>query len=46
MADARAKDSELTETDREAIVAMHHDPYIGIGLSVGMRTTLDGNYNW
>lgn len=46
VADARAKDSELTETDREAIVAMHHDPYIGIGLSVGMRTTLDGTYNW
>lgn len=41
---ARAVDSELTYTDRQTIVNMLHDPYIGISLSVGMKTTLDGTW--
>lgn len=44
-ADARAKDSELTESERQKIVNMHHDPHIGYGLSVGMYPT-NGSYIW
>jgi len=44
-ANARAKDAVLSASDRAKIVAMHHDPYIGYSLNVGMRTTL-GNYYW
>lgn len=44
-ANARAKDAVLTESDRNYIVAMTHDPMVGIGLSLGMRTTL-GTYYW
>lgn len=36
---SRAKDAELTETDRLKIVEMIHDPYIGYGLAVGMHPT-------
>lgn len=38
-AHARALDSELTETEREEIAQMFHDPYAGRGLYVGMKTT-------
>lgn len=41
---ARAVDSQLTESDRKSIVHMLHDPYIGISVSVGMRTTLDNGW--
>jgi hypothetical protein len=44
-ANARAKDAVPSDSERQKIVAMIHDPYIGIGLGVGMRTTL-GNYIW
>jgi hypothetical protein len=44
-ANARARDGVLTESERDKIVARHHDPYIGIGLGLGMNTTL-GNYRW
>lgn len=33
---ARATDSELSESDRDEILSMIHDPLIGFGLSVGM----------
>lgn len=42
---ARAKDSELTSSDRRKIVGMLHNPYTGIGLAVGMNTTLGNNWN-
>ncbi len=35
---ARAEDSQISETDREQIVSMLHDPYIGFGLNCGMHT--------
>lgn len=41
-ANARSLDSELTETEREEIAQMFHDPYVGRGLFVGMKTY--GNY--
>ncbi len=44
-AHARAQDAELTASDRAKIVGMMHDPYIGIGLSVGMNTTLGNGYS-
>jgi hypothetical protein len=44
-ANARARDGVLTESERLKIVARHHDPYVGIGLGVGMHTTL-GNEWW
>lgn len=37
---ARADDAELTETDRMAISDMVNDPFAGVGLWKGMRTTL------
>lgn len=37
-AHARAMDSELTETEREEIAQMYHNPYSGRGLWVGMNT--------
>lgn len=37
---ARAKDNELTESERNEIACMLNDPYIGWGLEVGMNTTL------
>ncbi len=42
---ARAQDAELTPSQRQRIVGMYHNPYSGISLSIGMRTTLGGNYN-
>lgn len=41
---ARAVDSQLTESDRQSIVGMLHNPYIGISLSTGMHTTLDNTW--
>ncbi len=42
---ARAKDAELTESEREAIAQMLYDPYTGgRGLEIGMSTTLQ--YGW
>ena len=42
---ARAMDSEITENDRYEIVhGVLHNPYIGISLNAGMRTTLDNGY--
>lgn len=43
---ARAVDGELTESERERIVSMLHDPYIGRGLSVGMYPTGPNNIVW
>lgn len=36
-AHSRALDSQLTETEREEIVRLYHDPYSGRGLYVGMN---------
>lgn len=43
-AHARALDAELTETEREEIAQMFHDPYSGRGLYVGMKT--NGAYGY
>jgi len=37
-AHSRALDSQLTETEREEIARLYHDPYSGRGLYVGMNT--------
>lgn len=39
--DARAEDATLNESDRFAMADMLNNPYAGIGLWKGMRTTLD-----
>jgi len=45
-ANARALDNQLTATERENIVyGLVHNPWVGIGLSSGMRTT-NGTYYW
>lgn len=44
-AHARAQDAELTPSERNDIVANLNNPYNGIGLSVGMNTTLGGYYS-
>ena len=36
-AHSRALDAQLTETDKEEIARLYHDPYSGRGLSVGMN---------
>jgi hypothetical protein len=42
---ARALDGEITENERVEIVhGIIHNPYIGISLNAGMRTTLDNGY--
>lgn len=46
VANARAKDSNLTEGERQRMVAEYHDPYAGIGLATGMTTTLGGWYGY
>ena len=46
-AHSRAKDSELTETEREEIVRLWHDPYSGRGLWVGMNVNRNyGRYSY
>ncbi|CAK0764772.1 hypothetical protein CCP3SC1AL1_350018 [Gammaproteobacteria bacterium] len=45
-AHARAQDAILTESQRAKIVGMFHAPYIGIGLSRGMNTTLGNSYGY
>lgn len=45
-ANARATDSELTDSERLEMVNMHHDPLIGPGLDLGMHTTLGVGYYW
>lgn len=44
-AHARAQDAELSQSDRNRMVADYHNPFSGIGLSVGMNTTLGGYYS-
>lgn len=45
--DARAVDAMPTESERQEIVhGIHHNPLVGIGLSLGMRTTLGMSYTW
>ena len=44
-ANARALDNQLTAAMRQNISNAIHDPYAGISLSQGMRTTL-GTYYW
>lgn len=39
---ARADDSQISETDREQIVSMLHDPFSGFGLSYNMNTPMGG----
>lgn len=41
---ARADDAKLSPSERSDIVDMIHDPYIGHGMEVGMRTPYDDNY--
>lgn len=41
MLDARADDSATSESDRQAIVALLHDPLSGIGMEVGMHNRFD-----
>ena len=36
--EARADDAMLSDSDRQEIVAMIHDPYIGYGMEVGMHS--------
>lgn len=43
---ARAVDGELTDSEREKIVTILHDPYIGIGLGVDMYPTASNNFVW
>jgi len=43
-AHARAVDGELTESERDRIVTMLHDPYIGKGLA--LQPTGANNYIW
>ena len=43
---ARAVDGEATESERNKIISILHDPYIGIGLGVGMYPTGANNYVW
>lgn len=38
---ARADDSELTDSERQEIVMMIHDPWIGYGLEVGMHNRFE-----
>ena len=38
---ARADDGQLSDSDRQEIVSMIHDPYIGYGLEVGMNNKND-----
>jgi hypothetical protein len=37
-ANARAKDSELTESDRDEINYMLHDPFVGMGMDLNVNT--------
>jgi len=41
---ARADDSELTESERQEIVNMLHDPFSGYGLETGMFNNNDSYY--
>jgi len=42
---ARAQDNILSESDRRLMVGQYHNPYVGIGLSIGMYTTLGNAWN-
>lgn len=42
---ARAQDNILSESDRRLMVGQLHNPYVGIGLSIGMYTTLGNAWN-
>ena len=42
---ARAQDGAPTDSDKRIIVAQLHNPYAGIGLSVGMYTTLGNTWS-
>jgi hypothetical protein len=44
-AHARAQDAELSQSDRTNMVRQYHNPFSGIGLSVGMNTTLGGYWS-
>jgi hypothetical protein len=46
-AHSRSLDSQLTQTEREQIAQLYHNPYSGRGLWVGMNTTFSyGRFNY
>lgn len=44
-AHARAVDGEISDSDRQRMVAGYHNPWSGIGLNSGMYTTLGGTFS-